>query len=89
MHVTLVKHPRYNVISMHHCKREPLPESRFGSIHDDIVGPLPESEGMKYLFTVINRFTRRPEAIPVQEVKAEDCAKAFLRHFDLTFCGSR
>ena len=57
------------------------PERRFGSLHVDIVGPLPESEGMRYLFTVVDRYTRWPEAIPMKEMKAEDCAKAFLRHW--------
>lgn len=57
------------------------PERRFGSLHVDIVGPIPESEGMKYIFTVIDRFTRWPEAIPMHEMKTEDCAKAFVRHW--------
>ena len=57
------------------------PERRFGSLHVDIVGPLPVSEGMRYLFTVIDRYTRWSEAIPLAEIKAEDCAKAFLHQW--------
>ena len=57
------------------------PDRRFGSIHVDIVGPLPESEGMKYLFTVVDRFTRWPEAIPIPNIEAETCAKALIWHW--------
>ena len=57
------------------------PERRFGSLHVDIVGPLPECEGMKYLFTVIDRYTRWSEAIPMKEMTAEDCVKALIRHW--------
>ncbi len=63
----------------------PPPDRRFGSLHVDIVGPLPESEGMKYLLTVIDRYTRWSEAIPLKEIKAVDCVKAFLRHWVARF----
>lgn len=36
----------------------PTPDSRFDSIHVDIVGPLPPSKGYTYLFTCIDRYTR-------------------------------
>ena len=62
-------------------QNRPLPDRRFGSIHVDLVGPLPESEGMKYLFTVVDRFTRWPEAIPIPNMEAETCAKALIRHW--------
>ena len=35
---------------------------RFGSLHVDLVGPLPESERCKYLLTIVDRFSRWPEA---------------------------
>ena len=63
----------------------PPPDRRFGSLHVDIVGPLPEAEGMKYLFTIIDRYTRWCEAIPMAEIKAENCAKAFVRHWITRF----
>lgn len=71
---------------VHRHTKSPLqtrlpPEHRFGSLHVDIVGPLPESEGMRYLFTIIDRYTRWTDAIPMREMKAEDCAKAFLRQW--------
>ena len=61
--------------------KRPPPDRRFGSIHVDLVGPLPESEGYRYLFTIVDRYSRWPEAIPVQDMTAETCAKALVRHW--------
>ena len=58
-----------------------LPDRRFGSVHVDIVGPLPPSEGMNYLFTIVDRFSRWPEVIPMANATAETCARAFIRHW--------
>ena len=52
---------------------------RFGSVHVDLVGPLPVSEGYRYLFTMIDRYTRWIEAVPLVTMTAEECAKALLR----------
>jgi len=35
-------------------------DRRFGHIHLDLVGPLPVSDGAKYLLTCVDRFTRWP-----------------------------
>ena len=35
-----------------------LPNRHFKQLHVDVVGPLPVCQGMKYLFTTINHFTR-------------------------------
>ena len=56
----------------------PTPRRRFGHVHVDIVGPLPVSNGCRYLFTVIDRATRWPEATPLPEATANSCARAFL-----------
>ena len=45
------------------------------------MGPLSPSEGMNYLLTVIDRFTRWPEAIPIPDSKTSTCVKALIRHW--------
>ena len=63
----------------------PMPSSRFESRHVDLVGPLPLSQGFSYLLTVVDRFTRWPEVIPVVDISAETCARAFLTHWVARF----
>ncbi len=57
----------------------PVPVRRFSHLHVDLVGPLPRSSGFSYLFTVVDRTTRWPEAIPLTSVAAADCAAALLQ----------
>jgi cleavage and polyadenylation specificity factor subunit 1 len=66
----------------HHIKA-PLssfdaPAQRFDHIHVDIVGPLPTSNGFTHLLTIVDRFTRWPEAIPLKETDTTSCARALL-----------
>ena len=54
------------------------PDRRFDFVHVDLVGPLGPSEGYSYIFTMIDRFTRWPEAVPIREPTAEAIARVFL-----------
>ncbi len=55
------------------------PSARFDSIHIDLVGPLPPSQGFTYLLTCIDRFTHWPEAIPLAGISANSVATAFIQ----------
>ena len=54
------------------------PSGRFGHVHVDIVGPLPISQGCRYLFTMVDRWTRWPEAVPMTDITAESCVSAMM-----------
>lgn len=53
---------------------------RFAHLHVDVVDPLPTciSDGFRYLFTMTERTTRWPDAIPVIDASTHSCAKALL-----------
>ena len=63
----------------------PPPSRRFGHIHVDVVGPLPESGGFSYLFTLTERTTRWPVAVPIFRPGAQECAAALLHHWVAAF----
>jgi transposase InsO family protein len=54
----------------------PVPTHRFSHINVDLVGPLPSSGGFAHLFTIVDRCSRWPEAIPLASTSAADCARA-------------
>ena len=66
-------------------KEFPQPHRRFSHIHVDVVEPLPTSNGCRYLFTVIDRSTRWPEAIPMEYETAASCASALLHSWIARF----
>ncbi|GFS29387.1 integrase catalytic domain-containing protein [Nephila pilipes] len=55
-------------------KFEP-PSSRFEHVHIDLIGPLPPSESFRYCLTCVNRFSKWPEAFPLEEISAEAMSK--------------
>jgi hypothetical protein len=59
----------------------PIPQRCFSQLHVDLVGPLQNSNGFIYIFTVIDRTSKWMEAIPLSETCVAGCAKA------LTFLG--
>ena len=58
---------------------------RFDHIHVDIVGPLPPPQNYRYLLTVVDRFTRWPEAIPLVDAQTTTCPKALALHWIARF----
>ena len=55
-----------------------VPARRFQHLNVDIVGPLPSSNGYRYLLTMIDRTTRWPEAIALKDITTESCAAALI-----------
>jgi hypothetical protein len=48
-----------------------VPEKRFTFLYLDVVGPLPESSGKKYLLSVLDRMTKWLECFPMTNATSE------------------
>ena len=59
----------------------PVLPARFSDLMLDICGPLPASQGNKYLLTILDRTTRFVDALPLQEATAYSCCQAFIAHW--------
>lgn len=58
---------------------------RFGHIHIDLVGPIPPFNGNKYLLTCVDRFTRWPEAWPLDNMSTHAVAVALVTQWFARF----
>lgn len=55
-----------------------VPSQRFDHVHIDLIGPLPPCRGNHYCLTIVDRFTRWPEVVPLPDMNAETVAQAFM-----------
>ena len=53
------------------------PTTRFRTVHTDIVELPASSTGKRYILTIMDRFSRWLEAVPLKTITAEKCARAF------------
>ena len=56
-----------------------MPSRRFTEVNVDIVGPLPPSQGFRYLLTIIDRNTRWIEVVELQDISAPTVVSSFIR----------
>lgn len=54
---------------------------RFEHVHIDIVGPLPPCNDYRYIVTMIDRYTKWPEAVPAREITAETVTRIFYENW--------
>lgn len=55
-----------------------VPDARFRHINIDLVGPLKVSNGFRYALTCIDRFSRWPVAMPLEDMEAKTVANALI-----------
>ena len=58
---------------------------RWEHVHIDLVGPLPDCDGFKYMLTMIDRATSWPEAVPLRSISAQTIASSMFTHWITRF----
>ena len=61
------------------AKQFPVEQERFAHLHTDVVGPLPESEGMRYILTILDRRTRWLECVAMSQATSKNVCNGFIR----------
>ena len=56
----------------------PKPHARFENLNVDIIGPMTSSGGFKYILSIIDRFTRFYQAIPLPNMQTNTVIAAFI-----------
>ncbi len=59
----------------------PNVKEKFQHIHIDLTGPFPPNKNFRYLLTIIDRFTRWPEAIPLETTKTDEIINALINNW--------
>ena len=61
-----------------------LPQKRFAHIHADLT-TMPESNGYRHLLTIVDRYTRWPQAIPLKDISTESVVDAIVHGWVSSF----
>lgn len=77
LHCQRAKIQRHNKVKPIHID---VPDNRFSHIHIDLI-ELPVVKGLRYCLTMIDRFSRWPEVIPLPDMTADTVATAFYSHW--------
>ena len=61
------------------------PSHPFWQVSLDIMGPLPESQGNKYILLIVDQFSKWYEAVALLNQEAKTVVKAFVEHWIVRF----
>ena len=63
----------------------PIATEVLSELNVDLIGPLPESRGHRYIFTICDRFTKACFAFALPDTKSDTIATYFLNHYVAIF----